>query len=222
MFPDVISSAFSSSFACTRKPAEVVAGRPPRQSSGNAGDEGLRCGRPRALDGEDGSVGQAAGRRRQWHQALMLNESDDNTVWSSSAKSGDAGSRVRPQRLRRTARQRRGACPVPRLRLRKLLTGQMPDARRGRALRPSSAGRGNFVNTTTTWGARRARSSRPSSEQSHVSLPALARDLLEALPCFWRQVRPGLFHRNVGHGLVRRQFRRAVLVPLRREDVEAR
>ena len=90
----MISSASSSSFASTRKPAEVVAGRPPRQSSGRAGGEDLRRGRPRAPDGEDGSVGHAAGRRRQWHQALMLNESDDDTVWSSSANSGVAGSRV--------------------------------------------------------------------------------------------------------------------------------
>ena len=116
----MISSAFSSFFS-TRKPAEVVAGLPPRQSSGRAGGEELNRGRPRALDGEDGSVGHAAGRRRQWHQALMLNESDDDTTWPSSAKSGDAGSRVRPQRLRRAARRRRGACPVARLRLRKLL-----------------------------------------------------------------------------------------------------
>ena len=89
----MISSAFSSFFS-TRKPAEVVAGLPPRQSSGRAGGEELNRGRPRALDGEDGSVGHAAGRRRQWHQALMLNESDDDTVWSSSANSGVAGSRV--------------------------------------------------------------------------------------------------------------------------------
>ena len=39
----MISSASSSSFASTRKPAEVVAGRRPRQSSGRAGGEDLRC-----------------------------------------------------------------------------------------------------------------------------------------------------------------------------------